>query len=150
MTAALRSGAHALRVALAAAACAWLGGCLVYEVASVPVKVAVGAAEVAGSVAVGTVKVAGSVAGGAIKLAAGLARAGVVTFVDVANNNQVTRVPWRQGLTLAGASEAAKVRLGQRAVEIVRDGKVVFAAANGVDKNANAPVAAGDVVQVSK
>ena len=116
-----------------------LGGCLVYDVASAPVKVAVG-----------TVKAAGSVAGGAIKLAAGLARAGAVTFVDVANNNQVTRVPWRPGLTLAGAGEAAKVNLVRRAVDVVRDGKLVYSAANGVDQTASAPVAGGDVVQVGK
>lgn len=130
-------------------ACAGLGGCIVYDVATAPVRVAVGAASVAGGVAVGTAKVAGSVAGGAIKLAASLARAGAVTFYDVATND-VRRVPWRQGLTLAGASDEAKVRLGQRAVDIVREGKVIYSAANGGDKNANALVAAGDVVQVSK
>jgi hypothetical protein len=136
-------------VTILAAACAGFGGCLVYDVATAPVKVAIGAASVAGNVAVGTAKVVGSVAGGAIKLAAGLARAGAVTFYDVATND-VRRVPWRQGLTLAGASDEAKVRLGQRPVDIVRDGKVIYSAANGADKNANAFVAAGDVVQVSK
>ena len=124
-----------------------LGGCFVYRVAKVPVKVAVGTVEIAGSVAIGTVKVAGAVAGGAIGLVAGLAQAGMVTFADGASNT-VTRVPWRSGLTLAGASDAAKVRLAQRAVDIVRDGKVVYSAANDTDKNA--PVAAGDVVQVGK
>ena len=132
---------------LLVAACAPLGGCLVYDVASAPVKVAVGTAEVAGSVALGTAKAAGSVAGGAVKLAAGLARAGAVTFVDVAGNN-VTSVPWREGLTLAGAGDAANVRTAQRAVDIVRDGRVVYSAANGADKNA--PVAPGDVVQLGK
>jgi len=135
-------------VALAGvAACVPLGGCLVYQVASAPVKVAVGTAEVAGSVAVGTAKVATSVAGGAIKLAAGLAQAGVVTLVEV-GSNKVTRVPWREGLTLAGAGDAAKLRMAQRAVDVVRDGKVVYSAANGPDQDA--PVAPGDVVQVGK
>jgi len=145
-----RSYAGCWRIALVAAAGGPLGGCLVYDVASAPVKVAVGAAEVAGTVAVGTVKVAGSVTGGAIKLAANLARAGAVTFVDRTNNGQVTRVPWRQGMTLDSASEAAKVRLAQRPVEIVRDGKTVYSAANGAEKSANALVAAGDVVEVNK
>ncbi len=132
-----------------AMACAPLGGCFVYHVASAPVKVAVGAAEVAGGVAIGTAKVAGSVAGGTLKLAARLARAGAVTFFD-ASNNDVKRVPWRPGMTLAGASDAAKVRLSQRSVDIVRDGKVIYSAADGLDKNATAPLASGDVVQVSK
>ncbi len=144
------SGTGSWRAAVAAAVCAPLGGCLVYDVASAPVRVAVGAAEVAGSVAVGTVKVAGSVAGGAIKLAAGLARAGAVTFVDVANNNRVSRVSWRQGMTVASAGEAAKVKLAQREVYVVREGKVVYAAAPDANKDASAPVAAGDVVQVGK
>jgi hypothetical protein len=135
---------------LIAGGCTPLGGCLVYDVASAPVKVAVGTAEVAGGVAVGTAKVAGSVAAGTIKLAAGLARSGAVTFVDVANNNQVSRVPWRQGLTLAAAGDAAKVPLTSRAVNIVRDGKIVFSSANGAGPNASASIAAGDVVQLSR
>ncbi len=127
-----------------------LGGCLVYDVASAPVKVAVGTAEVAGSVAVGTAKVAGSVTAGAIKLAAGLARSGAVTFVDVANSNQVSRVPWRQGMTLAAASDAARVPLASRAVAVVREGKVVYTSANVAGSGANAPIAAGDVVELGK
>lgn len=138
---------RAARMILAGVAGALLGGCVVYEVASVPVKVAVGTAEVAGNVAIGTVKVAGSVAGGAIKLAAGLAQAGAVTFVEL-ESNKVTRVPWREGLTLAGASDAAKLRTAQRAVDIVRDRQVVYSA--GRDAEKNVPVAAGDVVQVGK
>ena len=110
-------------------------------------KVAVGTAEVAGGVAVGTVKVAGSVAGGTIKLAARLARAGAVTFVDVASN-RVTRVPWREGLTLAGASDAAKLKVAERPVDVVRDGKVVYSGAAGTEQSP--PLAAGDVVQVGK
>ena len=131
----------------AALAGASLGGCLVYDVASAPVKVAAGAAGVAGDVAIGTVKAAGSVAGGAIRLAAGLAKAGTVTFVDVATN-EVKRVPYRQGLTLFGASEEAKMGLAQRPVDIVRRGEVIYSAAKGADKNTS--VAAGDVVQVGR
>ena len=138
---------RAPRMILVLAACVPLGGCLVYDVASVPVKVAVGTAEVAGSVALGTAKVAGSVAGGALELAADLAQAGAVTFVDVASQ-KVTRVPWRQGLTLAGAGDAAKLRVVQRAVDIVRDGKIVYSAADSADKNP--PVAPGDVVEVGR
>jgi hypothetical protein len=138
---------RAAPMVLAMTASGLFGGCLVYDVASAPVKVGAGTVAVAGSVAVGTVKVAGSVAGSALELAAGLAKAGAVTFVDVASN-KVTRVPWRPGLTLAGASDDAKLRVAQRAVDIVRDGKVVYSAADGAAKNAS--VAAGDVVQLGK
>ena len=133
---------------LVLAAAVPLGGCLVYDVASAPVKVAVGTAEVAGSVAVGTVKVAGSMTGSTIKAVARLAKAGTVTFLDVANNNQVQRVPWRQGLTLAGAVDAAKLRVAQHPVDVVRDGQVVYAAPDGAA--ANTLVAGGDVVRVGK
>ncbi len=142
-----RSRTQELPAAAAVALSALLGGCLVYDVASVPVKVAVGAAEVAGSVAIGTAKMAGSLAGGTLKLVASLARAGAVTFVDV-TSDRVTRVPWREGLTLAGASDAAKVRVAQHAVDIVRDGQVVYSAPNGAD--GATPVAPGDVVRVGK
>jgi hypothetical protein len=135
---------------LALAAGAPWGGCLIYHVATAPVKVAVGAAEVAGTVAVGTVKVAGSVAGGAIKLAAGLAQAGAVTFVDAANHDHVSRVPWRQGMTLADASAAASVQVAQRPVEVVRGGQVVYATATGGGLKGATPVAPGDVVQVGR
>jgi hypothetical protein len=132
---------------VAAVACAPLGGCVVYDVASTPVKVAVGTAEVAGNVAIGTVKVAGSVAGGTIGFVAGLANSGAVPFYDIATNN-VTRVPWQKGLTLAGASDTAKVGLAQHPVEIVRNGQVIYSAANGAGKNT--AIAAGDVVQVGR
>ncbi len=148
MSAPPRSGSRRWQAVLTAAVCAPLGGCLAYEVVSAPVKVGVGAAEVAGTVAVDTAKVAGSVASGAIKLAASVTRSGTVTFVDLARNDAVARVPWQKGLTLAGASMAAKVSLNQRGVNVVREGKIVLSAANGAA--ANALVASGDVVQMVK
>jgi hypothetical protein len=126
---------------LLAAAGALLSGCLVYDVASVPVKVAAGTASVAGSVAVGTVKAVGSVAGGALELAAGVAQAGAVTFVEVASN-KITRVPWRAGLTLAGAGDAAQVRAAERAIDIVRAGQ-------RIEPAADRPLQAGDVVRLT-
>ncbi len=120
-----------------------LGGCFVYHAAKVPVNVAVDTVEVAGGVAIGTAKIAGS----AIGLAASLAQTGVVTFVDVASGT-VTRVPWRDGLTLASAGDAAKLQLANHAVDVVRAGKVAYAASGpGIDA---ARVASGDVVRVGK
>lgn len=141
-----------------AAACAPLGGCLVYDVASVPVKLAattvVVAGETAGAVvsttgkvAVSAVRAAGSVAGGGVEAAGKLAVAGMVTFVDAASGN-VVRVPWREGLTLAGAGDAAKLRVAQRAVDVVRAGKVVYSTPSA--SGAGATLAAGDVVQLGE
>lgn len=146
------------RIALAAAVGAPLGGCLVYDVVSVPVKLAATTAVVAGEaagavvsttgkVAVSAVRATGSVASGGIESAGRLAVAGMVTFVDVASGS-VVRVPWREGLTLAGAGDAAKLRVAQRAVDVVRAGMVVYSTprASGV----GATLASGDVVELGK
>jgi len=139
-------------------ACAIFGGCLAYQVVSAPVKLAattvVVAGETAGAVVTTTGKVAasavragGTVGSGGIDAAAKLAQTGMVTFVDASTNN-VVRVPWREGLTLASAGDAAKVRIAQRAVEVVRGGKLVYSATRAAGEGAT--LATGDVVQVGK
>ena len=129
------------------------GGCLMTKVVTAPVKLAattvVVAGETAGAVvkttgkvAVGAVRATGSVADGGITAAAKLARAGMVTFVDVATG-AVTRVPWQQGLTLAGGAQAAKVQVATQAVQVIRAGRMAYALAQ-----AKGPLASGDVVRV--
>jgi hypothetical protein len=99
---------------------AWLQGCLAYKVVSMPVKLAattvVVAGETAGAVVTTTGKLAGSgvnaignIGSGGIDSAAKLAQAGMVTFVD-ASSGAVVRVPWRDGMTLAAAGGAARIR----------------------------------------
>ena len=129
---------QALSLVLMAVALMTLGGCLAYQVVSAPVKVA-GAAVVAvgetagavvtttGKVAVSAVKAAGAMGSGGLDAAARLGQAGLVTFADTATDT-VVRVPWSQGLTLASASQTARVSMAQRAVEVVRAGKIVYAA----------------------
>ncbi len=97
-----------------------------------------------GKVAAGAVRATGTVADGGITAAAKLARAGMVTFVDVATG-AVTRVPWSQGLTLAGGADAAKVRVAARAVQVVRAGQLAYTLAQA---KGPLPLAAGDVVRV--
>lgn len=125
---------------LGSALAALPGGCLVYDVASAPVKVAAKTVVVAGEttgtvitttgkVAIGAVRATGSVASGGLDASAQLARTGMVTFADGVSG-AVVRVPWSKGLTLAGASATAKVSTAQRAVEIVRAGKSLYSATN--------------------
>jgi len=134
---------------------AGLSGCLATKVVTAPVKLAATTVAVAGETAgavvkttgkvvVGAVRATGTVADGGIAAAAKLARAGMVTFVDGATGT-VVRVPWTQGLTLAGGAETAKVRMAAQAVQVIRAGRLAYQLAQ--PKGA-LPLAAGDVVRL--
>lgn len=134
---------------------AGVSGCWATKVVTAPVKLAattvVVAVETAGAVvtttgkvAVGAVRATGTVADGGIAAAAKLARAGMVTFVEVATG-AVVRVPWTQGLTLAGGAEAGKVRLAAQTVQVIRAGRLAYQLA---EPKVKLPLAAGDVVRV--
>lgn len=152
---------HFITTGMAAALPALLGGCLVYQVVKVPVKVAATTVEVAGDaagavvvttgkVAVKTVRATGSVAEtgfDSIDATARLARTGMVTFADAANG-AVVRVPWREGLTLAEAGQAARVRVAARTVAILREGKMVAAASAGA--GGGYALRPGDVVRLAR
>ncbi|HUR58486.1 MAG TPA: hypothetical protein VM029_12290 [Opitutaceae bacterium] len=131
------------------------GGCLAYKVVSAPVKLAattvVVAGETAGAVvsstgklAVSAVNATGNVGSGGIDAASRLAQTGMVTFVDVASGS-VVRIPWQEGLTLAGAGNAAKLDFARRAINVLRAGKVVYSASKL--SGDGAALASGDVVR---
>lgn len=133
-----------------------LNGCLAYKVVSTPVKLAatgvVVAGETAGAVVTTTGKLAvsgvnaiGNVGSGGIDAAARLAQTGMVTFVD-GSTGAVVRVPWREGMTLAGAGTAARLDLARRAVDIVRAGSVIYSAPRAT--GGGAALASGDVVRL--
>ena len=143
---------------LAMAAGAPFGGCLAYQVVSAPVKVAGAAVVVAGEtagavvtttgkVAVSAVRAAGAVGSGGLDAAGRLGQAGMVTLADTAAGT-VVRVPWSPGLTLAGAGNAAHVSLAQRAVEVVRAGKIVYTAMRPTGEGA--ALVSGDVVRLGR
>ena len=144
-----------LGVVLAAAAGA-NGGCVAYEVVATPVKVAADAVVVTGKTASAAVKATGRVAvsafdaagrvgSGGIDSVSKLATTGMVTFVDV-GSGAVVRVPWRTGATLVSAGADARVRLAERAIDVVRRGAIVYSARR-FDGRA-AVVAGGDVVRI--
>lgn len=142
----------------AGVSCASLGGCLAVKTVTAPMKLAattvIVAGEAAGAVVTTTGKLAvsaanatGTIGSTGIDSAAKLAQTGMVTFVD-ASNGTVSRVPWREGLTLVGAGEAAKVELARRAIDVIRASKVIYSASRLAGEGA--ALAAGDVVRVGR
>lgn len=135
-----------------------LGGCIVAKAVFAPVKLAattvVVAGETAGTVvtttgkvAVSAVKATGSLGSTGIDSAAKLGQAGMVTFVDSATG-AVTRVPWQEGMTLAAGGDAAKLQVAQRALDVVRAGKLVYSASQ--TPAAQLPLQSGDVIRLVK
>lgn len=146
--------AFLVHASFVAALAALPGGCLVYEVASVPVKVAEKTVVVAGKATGAIVKTTGKVAGHAIggdsasdtslDACAKLAHSGSVTFVDVPTGTFV-RMPWKRGLSLTDAGNLAHLDLAARTVQLLRDREVVYTAAG---KSAKATLRSGDVVRL--
>ena len=133
-----------------------LNGCLAYKVLTTPVKLVATTAVVAGEtatavvtttgkLAVSAVRATGNVGSSGIDAASKLAQTGMVTFVDPSSAS-VVRIPWQEGLTLAGAGTAARIDLARRAIDIVRAGKVIYSATRPVGEGA--PLASGDVIRV--
>lgn len=136
---------------------AQLTGCLLTKALTVPVKVAATTVIVVGDTAVTVVKATGKVAkaavsaGGSvtstgIESVAQLSQVGMVTFVDAASG-AIVRIPWEQGLTLAQAKNLSAVQVARRSVDLIRAGKVVYAAKRYSDTAV--PLVAGDVVRLT-
>ena len=132
------------------------GGCLVYEVASVPVKVATttvvvagktteAVVETTGKVAIHAVKAAGTTTDAGLDAAARLSRDGMVTFTDVATG-AVVRIPWKNGLQFAAATAQARLNTARRIVQILRAGKLIYASTR---EPASLALHSGDVVRLA-
>lgn len=132
-------------------------GCLAYKAVKTTGEFAATTVIVAGKTATTAVKATGRVANSAlsssgaltatgIESLAKLAQAGMVTFVDVATGT-IVRVPWEQGMTLYDGGAAAQVAVAGRAVDLVREGKLVYQAARKF--RGNPALEAGDVVRLA-
>lgn len=132
-------------------------GCLAVKAVKTTGELAATTVIVAGKTATTAVKATGRVAnsaisgGGALTATtidslAALAQAGMVTFVDVATG-AIVRVPWQEGMTLYAGGAAAQVKVAQRAVALVRDGKLVYKVAQQMQ--ANPALRPGDVVRLA-
>lgn len=132
-------------------------GCLAYKAVKTTGELAATTVIVAGKTATTAVKATGRVANSAltssgsltatsIEALAKLAQAGMVTFVDVATG-AIVRVPWEAGMTLYDGGAAAQVAVAGRAVDLVREGKLVYQAAKKF--RGNPALEAGDVVRLA-
>lgn len=135
----------------------WQAGCLAYKAVKTTGELATTTVIVAGQTATTAVKAGGRVAGSAlssggeltatsIESLARLSQAGMVTFVDVATG-VIVRVPWEKGMTLYDGGAAAQVAVAGRAVNLVREGKLVYQAAQKF--RGNPALEAGDVVRLA-
>jgi len=132
-------------------------GCLAYKAVKTTGELAATTVIVAGKTATTAVKATGRVANSAITgsgaltattidALAALAQAGMVTFFDVATGT-IVRVPWTEGMALYAGGAAAQVKLAQRSVALVREGKLVYRVAQ--QRLANPALLPGDVVRLT-
>lgn len=121
-------------------------GKLVGTTVIVATKTATTAVKTSGKVASSAIKGSGAVTTTSIESLAALAQVGMVTFVDVATGT-IVRVPWQEGMTIYGGGAAAKVQVAQRAVSLVRGGRLAYASARL--SSGNLRLNSGDVVQLA-
>ncbi len=133
------------------------GGCVAIKAVGTTGKLAATTVVVAGKTATSAVKTSGKVAsaaigaGGSVTVTgieglSALARAGMVTFVDVASG-AVVRVPWRKGMTLAQAGDAARLRVARRAVALVRGGRLAYSTPRS--SRGTLKLLSGDVIRLA-
>lgn len=136
-----------------------LSGCLAVKAVTAPVKLAavtvITVSETTGAAVVGSGRVAQAALTTSSKLTAEgiealgqLSVAGMVTLLD-ADNGTLFRVPWREGLSVALASELAQVDYARRALAVVRAGRLVHEATRARAGTARFPLHPGDVVRLA-
>ena len=129
------------------------GGCVAVKLAGKAVSTTVGvAADVTAATVRGTGKVAaaavgasGDVADGSLRTAVKLAKTGMVVFFDP-QTGAVFETPWKEGLQVLAAAEAAKIDPTFAVRRVIRGGKAL-AAAGPVGTLA---VKSGDVVELGR
>ena len=109
-------------------------------------KTATTAVKTSGKVASSVIRGGGAVTATSIDSLSALAQVGMVTFVDVATG-VIVRVPWEEGMTIYGGGAAAKVQVAQRAVSLVRGGRLAYSAAKL--SRGNLRLSSGDVVRLA-
>jgi hypothetical protein len=135
----------------------FLSGCLAVKAVKTTGELAATTVIVAGKTAGTVVKTTGKIAGSAITSSgsltatgieslAALAQAGMVTFVDVATG-VIIRVPWQEGMTLYAGGASAEVTVAGRAIDLVRQGKLVYSAT--AQRRTDPRLEAGDVVRLA-
>lgn len=77
-----------------------------------------------------------------------MSQAGMVTFVDFSTGS-VVRIPWRAGLNVYGGGALANVRTADRALAVVREGRLVFNTLRALAEARSLPLKAGDVLRLA-
>lgn len=72
----------------------------------------------------------------------------MVTFVDF-DRGQVVRVPWRAGLNVYGGSALANLETAQRALAVVRGGRLVYQTLKSLAADRAFPLQPGDVLRLA-
>jgi hypothetical protein len=99
-------------------------------------------------VATSGVRATGELSAQVIQNLSRLSQAGMVTFVDFSDGS-VIRVPWRAGLNVYGGSALAQVQTAERALALVRNGRVVFNTLRALAEIRSIPLQPGDVLRLA-
>ncbi len=111
-------------------------------------RVAISGVNASSRVASAGVGAAGTLSAQAIRNLAQFSRAGMVTFVDL-RNGSVVRIPWRAGLNVYGGGALAKIETAERALAVVRNGRLVFNTLRALASARALPLQPGDVLRLA-
>jgi hypothetical protein len=128
-------------------------GCTVLTVAGKTVTTTVGVAtdvtvatvRGTGKIAAAAVGASGDVADESVRVAAKLSKSGMVVFFDP-KTGAVWEAPWRQGLKLYAAADAAKIDAAWYATRVIRGTKSIDA----VGQATKLEVKSGDVIELAR
>ena len=77
-----------------------------------------------------------------------LSHAGMLTFVDLGTGS-IVRVPWRAGVSLYGGSLMAQLPMANRAVAVVRAGKLIYTTVKALSAAGRLQMQPGDVIRLT-
>ncbi len=94
------------------------------------------------------VEAAGTLSAASIRSLSKLSVAGMVTFVDISTGT-IVRVPWRPGLNVYASSVLAKVAVAQRALAVIRGGRLIYQTVKALSATRVMAVQPGDVLRLA-
>lgn len=111
-------------------------------------RVVISGSDATTRVASSSVRATGNLTAQSIENLSRMSQAGMVTFVDFANGS-VVRIPWRSGLNVYGGSALANVQTADRALAIIRNGRLVFNTLRALAEVRAMPLQPGDVLRLA-
>lgn len=99
-------------------------------------------------VSASSVRASGSLTATSINRLARMSQAGMITFVDL-STGQVVRVPWRAGLNVYGGSALANLRTAERALAVIRGGRLIYNTVKALADARALPLEPGDVLRLA-